>query len=276
MSGESVTIYAEPQLQDATLVVAWAGDAGRLGPGVVEHLDRRLGGKTFAEIEPVAFFPLNGVAIADDVARFPESKFNYCPDKSLALLKSDPPAWEWHDFLNTLLDVAQQRCHVKEILTLGGMVSVATHTAPRPLMAVSNSPEMARNLSQYDISPGVDYDTHPTQRPTMSSYLLWLAQKRNIPAASLWVAVPFYLVAVEDPRAWSRAAAFLNEKLGLAVDLAELDERAAGQDRSIAEVRERSPDLDGLFRKLESATSLTPEESERFVRGIGEALRRRP
>lgn len=268
-------VYAEQDIQGASLVVGWTEDAGRLGSKVIDYLNGKLGGQELGELEPAGFFLLGGVSVEDDVARFPESKFYYCREKNLVTFKSAPPQAEWYAFLNSVLDVATRYCHVKEVYTVGGMVSVSAHTAPRGLLATASSPEMKRVLAGYDLARDVDYETPPGQRPTLNSFLLWVARRRNIAAAGLWVTVPFYLAAAVDPQACGKPLDFLDRRLGLGLDFMELDGEVELQNTRIAALRDRSPDIDGCISKLERNESLTADENEKLLREIEGAVNRR-
>jgi len=268
-------IYEKPELESSCLVVGWSGDAGKLGTKVIDYLNKKLGGKEFGEIEPAGFFSLGGVSVEDDVAQFPESKFYWCPEKHLVTLKSNRPTSDWHKFLDSVLDVAEHYCRAKELYTVGGMVSLAAHTSPRELLAVANSPEMREILSQYDLASGFNYETPPGQRPTLNSFLLWVAKRRNLAAASLWVPIPFYLVAAEDPQAWRKTVEFLDRRFDLGIDFRDLDEDAARQNEKIAELRSRSAEVDSYIRKLESNLGLTQEENEKLAKEVEELFRRR-
>ncbi len=263
----------QPELQSPSLVVGWSTDASKLGAKVTDYLNRKLGGQSFCEIEPVEFFPLGGVTIQDDLVRFPESKFYACPKNDLVVFESVPPSYEWYKFLDLILDVAQHYCHVKELHTIGGMVSLGAHTAPRELMGVVNSPELKKTLSHYNLAGELDYETPPGQRPTLNSFLIWAAKRRNIPGASLWVPIPFYLVAVDDPKAQRRVLEFLNQRFDLGIDFSDLDEEIKSQNKKIAQARDSFPDIDELVRRLESNLSLSGEESQRLVKEIEKFLR---
>jgi len=271
----AIKIYGRPELQSSSLVVGWSEDAGKLGPKVIDYLNSKLGAKEFGEIEPAAFFPLRGVSVEGDVAQFPESKFYCCQEKNLVTLKSNLPRFEWYEFLNSVLDVAEHYCHAKELYTVGGMVSLSAHTAPRELLAIANSPEMKQVLSQHDVARNMDYETPPGQRPTLSSFLLWVAKSRNVAGASLWVPVPFYLVATEDPQAWRKTVEFLDKRFDLEIDFGDLDKEAARQNEKIAQLRNRFPQLDDYIRRLESNLALTEEENEKLVKEIEDFLRKR-
>ena len=268
-------VYEKPELPSSSLVVGWNEDAGKLGSKVIDYLCRNLGCIEFAEIEPADFFPLTGVSVKDDVAQFPESRFYYCPQNNLVIFKSDPPKAEWYRFLCSILDIAEQYCHAKELYTIGGMVSISAHTAPRELLAIANSPQMKRVLSQYDLAGDFNYETPPGQRPTPSSFLIWLAKERNMAGASLWVPAPCYLISTEDPQAWRKAIEFLDIRFSLGIDLKDLDENVANQNEKIAGARVSLPEVDNFIRKLESNLVLTPEENEKLVKEMDEFLRER-
>jgi len=263
----------QPELQSSSLVVGWSVDAGKLGAKVTDYLNRKLGGQSFCEIEPVEFFTLGGVTIEDDLVQFPESKFYSCPGKNLVVFRSAPPSYEWYKFLTLILDTAEHYCHVKEIHTIGGMVSLSAHTAPRELLGTFNSPELKKALSHYNLAEGLDYETPPGQRPTLNSFLLWAAKRRNIPGVNLWVPIPFYLVAVGDPKAQRRVLEFFNQRFDLGIDFSDLDEEIRQQNQIIAEVRNGFPDIDESIRRLESNLRLSEEESQGLVKEIEKLLK---
>lgn len=264
--------YSKPKLQSCYLLACWNEDAGGLGPRVADYLNRKLGSQLFCEIEPEGFFQLGGVLVEGNIAQFPESKFYCCPEKNLVIFKSNSPRSEWHKFLNTVLDIATDSCQVKELYTVGGMVTMAAHTTPRLLVSTANSPEMKTLLGEYDLARDLDYETPPGQRPTLSSYLLWVARRRNIMGAAIWVPVPFYLVSAEDPKAYKKTLDFLNRRFSLNIDLSEFDEEIHRQNEKIARLANQFPELDNFFRKLESNLILTDEENDRLVQLMEENL----
>ena len=270
---QSFKLFIKPKLESSSLVVAWNQDAGRVGAKVADYLNKELAGRELAEIEPEGFFSLSGVSVEDDIAQFPESKFYWCRGKSLVIFKSDIPRYEWYEFLSLVLDVAEKYCKVKEIYTVGGMVSPGAHTTPRLLLSVANSTEMKRMLRQYDLISDMDYETQDGQRPTFSSFLLWAAKRRNIAGASLWVPVPFYLFAVEDPGACKKVTEFFDRRFELNINFADMNDEIARQDRKIAQIRSQLPELDGYINKLENDLGLTVDESEKLVKEMEEWLR---
>jgi len=262
-----------PELQSPSLVVGWGADAGKLGAKVTDYLNRKLGGQSFYEIEPVEFSPLSGVTIEDDLIQFPEAKFYSCPKNDLMIFRSDPPSYEWYKFLSLILDITEHYCHVKELYTIGGMVSLGAHTAPRELLGTFNSLELKEALSDYNLTGGLDYETPPGQRPTLNSFLLWVTKRRNIPGVNLWVPIPFYLVAVDDPKAQKRVLEFFNQRFDLRIDFNDLDEEIARRNEKIAQMRTRFPEIDEYITRLESNLRLSEDENERLVKEIEKFLR---
>jgi len=265
-------LFAKPRLESSSLVIAWNQDVGKVGPNVADYLNKKLKTRELAEISPEGFFSLGGVSVENDVAQFAESKFYLCREKSLVIFKSDIPRSEWYEFLSVVLDIAEQHCKVKEIYTIGGMISPGAHTTPRVLLSVANSAEMKKTLSHYNIVSDMDYETSEDQRPTFSSFLLWTAKRRNIAGASFWVPIPFYLLSVEDPQALKNVVEFLDKHLGLNINFADIDKEVARQSREIAEMRSKLPELDGYISRLESNLGLTVDEGEKLARGVEEWL----
>ena len=269
------TIYTRPELQSSSLIVGWAQDAGRLGVRVIDYLCKKLGAQEFGEIEPSNFFSLGGILVEDDIAQFPESKFYWCQENNLVLLKSEVPRYEWYKFLNLVLDVAERYCNVKDLYTVGGMFSFGAHTTPRELFAVPNCPEMKQALHRYDLATSMDYETPSGQGTTLNSFLLWVAKKRSIAGAGLWAAVPFYLAAIEDSQACKKALEFFDRRFDLGIDFAELDEDISRQNEKMAQLRSKFPEIDSCIRRVESNLSLTEQEINRLATRIEEHLRRR-
>jgi len=266
-------VLRKPKFQSSSLVVGWNEDAGQLGPGVIDYLTRGLGGERFGEIEPEDFFSLGGIRVEHDVAQFPESNFYSCHKNNLAIFRSTPPRFEWYKFLNSILDVAERYCGTKQLYTIGGMVALAAHTTPRALLATSSSQEVKESLKQYDLVRDMDYQTATGQRPTLNSFLLWLAGRRDIPGVSLWVPIPSYLVANEDPRGQKKVLQFFDERLGLNIDFSDIDHEIQKQNEKLAQARLRLPEVDDYILRLESNLSLSQEENERLTREIAEFLR---
>lgn len=271
IEGQLYKIYRSPELRNPSLIIAWSQDAGRLGPSVVDFLKQKLGIRDCAEIEPWPFFHLSGVSIEDDVIQFPESKFYSCPEKDLLIFKSEIPSKEHYQFLTTVLDVVQQY-NVKELYTIGGLVSLVAHTNPGRIFAAINQIELKKTLIQYGVATNLDYHTPLGGRPTLSSFLLWAAKRREVAGVSLWVEVPFYLTTTEDPRASKRVLTFLDKRFDLGIDLAEIDLVIQAQNEKIEELKRRNTAINKYVEMLERGIMLSQDESEQLAREVTEFL----
>ncbi|MHB8086214.1 MAG: PAC2 family protein, partial [Dehalococcoidia bacterium] len=196
-------------------------------------------------------------------------------DRKLVIFKSGMPRGDWYRFLNAVLDVSQKHCGVKEIYTVGAMLSSASHTMPRLLMPIVNSRSMKEELAPFNVVDNTDYETPLGQKPTLSSYLSWLAGKRGINAANLWVPVPFYLLTLDDPRAVKRLVYFFNSKFDLGIDFTVLDAEIAEQNRGIAQLFSQMPEIEGFVRKLEVGEGLDPDQAEKLTQTMAEVLGRK-
>ena len=263
---ERVEMHSQPELDNASLIVGWQEDAGKLGPKVIEYLNRHIKTKVFCEIEPVNFFPLGGVAIENDVAQFPVSKF-YAGDerKDLVIFESTQPPYEQCRFLNSVLDVGINCCKIKELYTVSGTTSLIAHTSPRRLLAVFNQPEFKKRLRSYQLE-----DMTWEGPPAINSYLLWLAQKRSMAGLSLWPEVTFYLAATEDPKAAKVVLSFFNERFDLGLDLTELDLEIKDQSEKLIRLRSEEPQINRYIRTLEVGLSLDGEEQLRLAQAVSE------
>ncbi len=262
------------QLDQTSMIVGWAEDAGHLGSNVIDYLCRKLPATRFAQVNLAPFFPLTGVAVEDDIVQFPETAFYICPEKKLVLFKAGSPRTEWHNFLDTIVDVGKDFCHIRDIYTIGGIVSLSAHTAPRDLLAVASSPQTRLLLEEYDIASDMTYETPPTQRPTLNSYLLWVARNRQIPAVSLWVPTPFYLTSWIDPQAWKKIIEFFISRFDLEIDLHDIDVEIDEQNQKINRLISRVPEIEHYIWKLGRNLALTEDESQRLVKEIEEEMGR--
>jgi predicted ATP-grasp superfamily ATP-dependent carboligase len=256
--------------------VVWNEDAGNLGPNIASLLREQLPFEDVAQLEPVSFFPLNGVTIVDDVAQFPDSRLYLCRERKLAIFQTNPPRHEWYDFLNSMLDMVEYYCRVKELFTIGAMVSLASHERPRDIMPIASTTEMREMLLKYGLVFEVNHDTPPNQRPTFNSFLLWNARRRNIPAATLWVPIPFYMVGTQDPASVRTILTFINRRLKLSFNLASLDKEVSRQNARINEARLVMPEVDDLLRQIESRTMIGEEESEKLMKALDDFLKKHP
>ena len=275
IEGHRFKIYRTAEFHNPSLIVGWNRDAANLGASVIDFLKHKLNAQDFAEIEPLEFFPATGVLIEDDIVQFPEGKFYSCEEKDILLFKSDGPGQAHYEFLTAVLEVAQHCCRAMELYTIGGIISVMAHSGPRRVSTVANQPQLKRTLAAYGIETNLNYETPPGGRPTLSSFLLWVAKRRNIAGATLWAEVPFYLAAAEDPRACKQVLTILDKKLNLGTDLAELDWQIEKQDEKIEELKGQDSEIHKYIEMLQRGMMLSENESETLAKRVTEFLGKR-
>jgi proteasome assembly chaperone (PAC2) family protein len=265
-----------PELHNSALIVGWDSDAGKLGESVTGYIVNKLEGHLFYEIEPTEYFPLNGVAIEDDLVLFPESKFYACPKYDLVVFKSAPPAFELYKFFNRILDIAENYGQVKEIYSVGGLVSLNSHIQPRQLIGTFSSQQVKDDLSSYNIDSDASYETAPGQKPALNSFLLWTIRRRNLIGVNLWIPVPFYLMSVNDPNSQKRILQFLNQRFNFGISLAEFDVAIEKQNAKIEKMRELYPDIGESLVRLESNLRLSEDENMKLEKQVEEYLKGEP
>ena len=256
-----------PRFENPSLIVGWDEDSGKLSPKVIEYLNKKIKFKSFCEIEPAGFFSLAGVAIENDIARFPENKFYYSQRNDLVIFKGSEPQIEQYGFLNAIADFAQSYCKIKDLYTISGTISPIAHTNPRRISAVYNQEAIREKLRGYGL-----HDLNWEGPPAINSYLLWVAKNKGIPGASLWPQIPFYLAAYEDLHAVKLVLSFLDKKFDLELDFGELNEKIRDQNITIDRLREEDSEINKYIGMLESELSLSEDEQMKLTIKVNEAL----
>ncbi len=259
----SITIYEEPALQHPRLLVTWSSDAGRLGTNVVDCLKEQIDIRVFGEIEPLGFFPVNGVAIDDDVVQFPASKFFYCSSHDLIIFQSMQPHSKQYAFLNLVLDVAQ-KLKTSEMYIIGGLNSRSTHSEKRRIRTIANQLEFRQHLSRLGLETFMNYQGPPS----INSYLLWVAKNRDVPGATFWGDIPFYLSPLTDWRASRTMLEVLDRSFDLNFDFWSVDRELQSQEVSMERLMQENLDISNYVGRLERGEELTRDEVEAFVRKV--------
>ncbi len=270
MNPEMFRFSSQPQLEKAVFIIGWAKDTGAVSPEAVGRIAKAAEATSFCRIEPVAFFPVGGVAVQDDVAQFPESQFLYSEAANAVLFHSDEPQTRKYDFLNGIIDLAQHYGKAETLYTVNGLASMIPHTASRRVVGVYSDATMQRKLRPF-VSAGMTWQG----TPQMSTYLLWLAKSRGLQSAGFWVEVPFYLSDYHDFWAVKAAVSLLGIVLGHHWDLHELDQQIADEDEMLTQLRKDDPDIDAKIRSLEAGEMLGRQEQLELVEAVQSALKGR-
>ena len=271
MEKAPVKIYSSPRLRNPSLLVLWQNrDIGKLTSRVADVLKEKLGGEEMAEIKSSGFFTFGGVRFRKDLVKMPQSKLWAFERQNLLVFKSDEPEFEHYRFLNTLLDVSKDHFQMKELYTLDVVPSLTVHTRPRRIFAVFNQ----ANLRERWKEDGLEAMTWEGP-PALSSYLLWVAQQREIPGVSLWLEIPFYLSASGDPQAVHSALSLLDKKFSLDLDLETLNIEIREQNEKITKLRKENLEMDRYFKLLETGLGLEEEEQLKLAKEVYDILEKR-
>ena len=265
--------HGQFNLQSPVLLVAWRHEMGRVAGGVIDFLDRNMSLEMVGEICLQDFFSFSGVAVANDIVQFPQSRFYACREGNILIFRGDVPNREPYDFSNAILDFAVGYCDAQEIYTIGGFVSAMGYLGPRRIFGAVTQPELRTLLSHYNISTDVDYQTPPQgPRPSLNHFLLWTAKRREIPGYSLWVEVPFYLAGFRDLIAIRSILDFLDKRFNLDLDFEELNTEIGGMNAGFEELKNQNSEVNRYLQLLDRGIALSHDEGETLVREVARFL----
>jgi proteasome assembly chaperone (PAC2) family protein len=262
MKSENLTIYEKPKLVKPYLVIGFEGwpDAGRVSSGVVSYLRDKLDTSRLAELRPDDFYlfqsadaesrrPVadieNGLVAALDL---PATTFWFYKKEGsahdLIVALGREPELRWQDYVNLILDLAQE-FGVVRIYMVGGTYDVVPHTMEPIMAAVLSTPGLEPEVKAYGIPP-INY-RGPSSIHTL---LLVSAVKRNIEAVSLWGYVPHY-VQVPNTKVCYGVLSRLAKMLGVTLDLEDMRQGSQHLDEMVDKAVAQKPELQEYVRRLE-------------------------
>lgn len=264
------------------MVAAFRGwnDGGQGATLAGGYLAKEWGAESFAEIESENFYDFQAVrptvSLEDGLTRkleWPTNTFLHAPipglDRDAVILLGVEPNLRWKTYSGLVLELVQD-VGVELVVTLGSLLADVPHTRPAPVSAAASDPSLVEEL-------GVEPSRY--EGPTgIVGILLDCCRQAEIPAVSLWAAVPHYVSLAPSPRAALALCRRLGELVGTDVDVAELEQageeyteqvtEAVASDNETAayvEELERRVDLMEAAEELPSGDSLAAELT-RFLR----------
>jgi predicted ATP-grasp superfamily ATP-dependent carboligase len=275
-------VSARPDLRRPVLIAAFRGwnDGGQgatLGGG---YLAKQWGAESFAEIDSENFYDFQAVrpnvSLEDGLTRkleWPTNTFLHAPipglDRDAVILLGVEPNLRWKTYTGLVLELVQE-LDVELVVTLGSLLADVPHTRPAPVSAAASDPSLVEEL-------GVEPSRY--EGPTgIVGILLDACRQAELPAVSLWAAVPHYVSLAPSPRAALALCNRLGELVGVEIDVGELEQAAEEYNEQVTEAvasdaetaayveeLERRVDLMEAAEELPSGESLAAELT-RFLR----------
>jgi predicted ATP-grasp superfamily ATP-dependent carboligase len=129
------------------------------------------------------------------------------------------------------------------VVTLGALIADVSHTLPVPITGLASDPDLVERLdlatSSYEGPTGVVGVVHDA------------CDRRGIPSASLWAAVPHYVAAVPNPKAALALLRRLEGLVGVAVEASDLEEESESFERQVSNAVSANPEIQELVQRLE-------------------------
>ncbi|MFQ5825928.1 MAG: PAC2 family protein [Dehalococcoidia bacterium] len=294
-----LTIQERPRLRQPYLVAGFSGwlDGGEASTGTVKYLIRRLRAKKFAEIATTDFqvFQVPGIeplrphikfeeGVIKEV-RFTSNEFFYWKNekaegkRDLILLLGTEPNLRWLEYLDGVLDLAQQ-FGVKKVYSVGGVMGGVPHTREPAISCGVSDPHLKEELDKY----AVRYSNYEGPS-TFNSILLTACQKRGVEAVHMTGRAVYYpdfnIVIPYNPQVIHSILKRLVRMLGISLDLSDLER--AGRElvdklnfmaEQSSQLREYVEELERNYveQRYEEPIQGAPED---FVRDAEEFLRQR-
>lgn len=275
-----------PELRSPIMVCAFAGwnDAAGSATTALTSAAESLDAELIAQIDPEEFFDFQAnrptIRLDEGQSReieWPGNVFLSArapgAERDLVLLAGTEPNLRWRTFSEGVAEVAET-LGVEMVVTLGALIADVTHTLPVPITGLASDTELVERLdltrSTYEGPTGVVGVIHDA------------CDRRGIPSASLWAAVPHYVAAVPNPKAALALLRRLEGLVGVAVEASDLEDDSESFERQVSNAVSANPEIQQLVERLEAeqAESLEIEENlpsgdslarefERFLRQRG-------
>ena len=277
---DSIQWVAErPELRDPILIAAFEGwgDAGDAATTAARHLRDRLGGETFANIDPEPFYDFATtrpfVRLEGDERQidWPANDFAavHVPTSNhdLIVLTGIEPHLKWRTFTEQILAVIDE-FNVRLVVSLGALIADVVHSRPATVYSSGYDAELNERLdlepSTYEGPTGIVGVLHDALRT------------HGIGSVSLWGTIPGYVPNATSPKAALALVERVSQLLDLSVPTTALEIGAAAYERQISELVEDNDETRAYVAQLEETyDSMRPESGAALIEELEEYLRDR-
>ena len=260
-------IWRTPPLRRPLLIAAFTGwnDAGEAASAAVRFMHRRWRAETIANIDAENFYDFtqarpkvrleHGERVIDWPSNVISAKRLEHADRDVILLAGTEPHLAWHAYVDAIFEICRT-FEVSGILTLGALLAEVSHAHPVRLNGSATEGELARALA-------VDPQARSTyQGPTgIVGVINQMAREAEIPAASLWANMPFYVQRTPNPKGTHAILERVNEAFDFDLTLHDLEVFAARFEAQVASDIEGNPEVAAYARRVAEELD-EDEESE--------------
>ncbi len=207
------------------------------------------------------------------VISWPSTQFyrSTIPDHAVdaVFVRGVEPTYRWQAFTSLILEMAHEH-NVQAIIFVGALLADVPHSRPIPTTLSSEEPALRDMLDAQEAT---------YEGPTgIIGVLSELATSVDIPALSLWAAVPHYVGQAPSPKASLAIVKHLEKIMHVAIDETEMREYAEAWQRGVDELAREDPEVAAYVKQLEDnqdATELPEASGESIAREFEQYLKRR-
>ena len=269
-----------PTLSNPVVIAAFEGwnDAGDSASGTIAHLADVWDARVMLELDPEEYYDYQVnrpvVSTSESGVRqliWPSTRLLLAnlPERDVVLIQGPEPNIKWQQFTREILGLAVE-LDVELVITLGALLSDSPHTRPVPVSGTSTDATLTLQL-------GLEPSTY--EGPTGIIGVIQEACSRfDIPAVSLWGAVPHYVAQPPCPKATLALVRRIEDVLDLSIPLGDLVDEARAWESGVDELASDDEEVADYVKQLEHArdTADLPEASgEAIAREFERYLRRR-
>jgi len=268
-----------PQLHSPVLLTAFEGwnDAGEAATDAIDHMRQAWDAELLGELDPEDYydFQVTRPHVHNEdgkrVVTWPSTRFYLArtPTRDVVLVHGIEPNMRWRGFCNDILSVITD-LEVELVVNLGALLADVPHTRPVPLSASASNPELVSSMglesSQYEGPSGI------------VGVLQHACDSRDIPALSLWAAVPHYVAQTPCPKAALALITRLEDMIDLPIPIGDLPDEAAAWQRGVEDMAAEDEDIREYVAQLErtrDSEDLTETSGDSIAAEFERYLRRR-
>ncbi len=273
-------------LVDPILLASFEGwnDAAESASGAIAHLGAVWDARPIGELDPEDYydFQVNRPSISVDTppgvsrvtwptTRFSVARLSALPDgggRDVVLMRGVEPNMRWRAFCEEIL-AGCKALGVLQVITLAALLGDAPHTRPVPVKGTSIDPGLRDRF-------GLEPSSYSGPTGIVGVFQDACSQA-DLPAASFWAAVPYYVAQPPCPKATLALLHKVEDVLDVTVPLGDLLEEARAWQDGVDELAAEDQEVADYVRSLEDAKDTTelPEASGEAIAKEFEKYRRR-